>query len=183
MSFELIFSNLTIGLSVGLVLVILIFGIGLSVINLIGRKSRYQMPPLCTLEYSSEQWKEYASSYGLSDKPAGNAKIKITILDIWIDDDNGSVQKVLDGLYSCVTACKIERGLLSIRVRGYTSTTMSGFRSYYHYDYRFPIPAGNEAGAAKVVAFFEEQIARNSLKIGSMIPDDNVEGIFGETGF
>ncbi len=183
MSFVLIFSYLKIGLSVALVLVIVLFGIGVWVINVIGRKSRYQMAPLCMLEYSSEQWKEYAISYGLSDKPAGNAKIKITILDIWIVDENRSVQNVLDGLNRCVTACKLERGVLSIRVRGYTSTTMSGFKSYYHYDYRFPVPAGNEAEAAKVVAFFQEQIARNSFKIASVIADDNVEGIFGETGF
>ena len=177
--------NNTIGLLIiaGIAVFILIFVPLMWIVNVRMRRIRSQTPPLCAWEYSVEQWKEYAVAYDLSNKPAGAAKVRITPKDIWIDDANGSLQKVLDGIRRCVTACKFEQNTLSFRVRGYTSTTMSGMKTFFHHDYRLPVPVGHEADAAKVRSFFEGRIAGNSSRITEYTPDDSVQGIFEETGF
>lgn len=145
-------------------------------------KARKAAKPLCAWEYSATEWRQYAKDYSFSAYPNGSAKVKITPLDIWIQDDKRNVNKELDGVRKCVTDCRFAHKILRFRVRYRRSGTKGGTQ-YYAYDYELPVPTGKEKDALEIVDYFKKKISENSNKIAQITPDDVVTGLFGEAGF
>ncbi|MFL6373508.1 MAG: hypothetical protein ACJ73D_02465 [Pyrinomonadaceae bacterium] len=152
-------------------------------IDLIKRRIRLHTTPLCTWSYSVDEWRRDADVYNLSDVPRGDAEVRVTPTDIWILDDGRPVRKELDAGCKCVTACKYERGIFSLRVRWYVRMPREGKKVMGFHDYRLPVPTGHEGDAESLVKFFRKQMEENPRKVNLVTPQEGGGSIFGEQGF
>lgn len=146
-------------------------------------KFRAKIEPICTWEYPEAEWLDYAARYDLAKVPKGVARVKITPVDIWIADDGWNRRNELDAMRTCVTGCRIENNIFKIRARSWAMRSRGSSRvTYTKLDIHLPIPHGEEQGAAKAVEYFTNNIAKQSEKIASVMPEDGSVGIFGDTG-
>lgn len=143
-------------------------------------KHRAKIEPICTWEYPEAEWLDYAKRYDLAKVPKGIARVKITPVDIWIKDDGWDRRNELDAMRTCVTGCKIENSIFSIRARSWAMRSKSSHVTYTKLDLHLPIPAGKEADAAKALAVFTGIIASKSEQIARVTPDNGSVGLFGD---
>ena len=152
-------------------------------IDLVKGHFRYKTPSLCTWGYPARDWSHNADVYNLSDHPSGDAEVRITPTDIWVVDDRHRVRKELEAGRKCVTACKYERGIFSVRVRWYIRRARQGQKILFFRDFKLPVPAGHEGDAQALVSFFNKQIEQNRRKVTLVTPRESGRAIFGEPGF
>ncbi len=94
----------------------------------------------------------------------------MTLLDVWIIDDDRVRRTILDDNRKCVTACKFANQMLKIRVRSWAISSGLGSVNYSIQDVFLPVPFGMECDAVEITKLFNENIAREKTSAKLTLP-------------
>ena len=143
--------------------------------------ARAKAATLGSWEYSAAEWRKYAFEFELSTTPQGAATVRITSLDLWFTDDAGTIRKPLLSKVMMVTDCRYSYNLLKIRIRSHLDSARNDY--YNHRDFSIPVPVDKAAEAQRVIAAFDDYIARHPKKLDWVTPPNTFISLFRESDF